>query len=143
MSIIDKTVCTQREKKMPGLSEELSRFVVSPPQLICREGEPDKMYCSFILTTDFSGFRGHFPDNPLLPGIVQIMLARYTAAAGKSAQLAGVKRCKFLHPIKPGETVSVAVKPGRHTGEYQAVISSNEIDCTSLVFELEHTEAWQ
>ncbi|MFG1175109.1 hypothetical protein AAFN90_16270 [Erwiniaceae bacterium CAU 1747] len=96
-----------------------------------------------MFTTEFSGFRGHFPDNPLLPGIVQIMLARYTAAAGKSARLTGVKRCKFLHPIKPGDTVSVDVKPGSHIGEYQATIDSNHIVCTTLVFELEHTEAWQ
>lgn len=128
---------------MPGLSEELSQFVVSPPQLICREGEPDNMHCCFIFTPEFSGFEGHFPDNPLLPGIVQIMLARYTAAAGKNSRLAGVKRCKFLHPIKPGETVTVIVEPGRHTGEYQAAISSNQIACTHIIFELEHTEVWQ
>ncbi len=128
---------------MPGLSEELSHFVVSPPQLICHEGEPDNMRCCFIFTADFSGFHGHFPGNPVLPGIVQIMLARYTAAAGKRARLIGVRRCKFLHSIKPGDTVSVYVKPGRHTGEYQAAIACNHIPCTRIVFELEHTGAWQ
>ncbi|MEJ4043052.1 hypothetical protein [Erwinia sp. SLM-02] len=128
---------------MPGLSQELSHFVVTPPHLICREGEPDTMQCHFMFTPEFSGFDGHFPDNPLLPGIVQIMLARYTAAVGKSARLCRVKRCKFLHAIKPGETVSVSVKPGRSTGEYQATIASNDVACSAMVFELEHTEVWQ
>lgn len=128
---------------MPGLSDELIRFVTRPPKLTRRHGAPDVMQCEFFFTPDFAGFHGHFPDNPLLPGIVQIMLARYTAAQGRSALLSRVKRCKFSHPIGPGQTVLVQVRAGRAEKEYQAAISSNEIACATLTFELEHSEVWQ
>lgn len=47
-------------------------------------------------------FAGHFPGNPLLPGVV--LLDLILAAAGITA-IAGITRLKFLRPVGPGERV--------------------------------------
>lgn len=67
-----------------------------------------------------SVFEGHFPGNPILPGVIIIEAAAQTAAvmlgsqmqaadaagneegAGPSRLLGAVNRFKFLKPVKPG-----------------------------------------
>ena len=35
--------------------------------------------CTFSVPGEFSGYRGHFPGNPILPGIVQLSFIRRLA----------------------------------------------------------------
>ncbi|CCO23425.1 3-hydroxyacyl-ACP dehydratase FabZ family protein [Maridesulfovibrio hydrothermalis] len=67
---------------------------------------------SFCFKPDFPGFDGHFPDNPILPGVVQVLLGELSSLIGLSAEypnkkftLESVTRCKFLRPVKPDETL--------------------------------------
>ena len=50
-------------------------------------------------------FTGHFPGNPILPGVVQIQWALDTAgkvfATAPAAQFAGMSQIKFKAPIQP------------------------------------------
>jgi 3-hydroxyacyl-[acyl-carrier-protein] dehydratase len=56
----------------------------------------------------FSGdeafFRGHFPDGPVLPAVVQVAAAVYFAGRilGRVVRLAEVTRAKFMNPTGPG-----------------------------------------
>jgi 3-hydroxyacyl-[acyl-carrier-protein] dehydratase len=56
----------------------------------------------------FSGdevfFRGHFPDGPLLPAVVQVAAAVHFAGRvlGREVALAEVTRAKFMNPTGPG-----------------------------------------
>lgn len=122
---------------MAGLSAEIVSFITQPP--LC-QGLPsgnDEITASFIFPPEFVGFKGHFPDNPLLPGIVQIMLARYTAARGHDQYLYRIKRCKFLQPIKPQETVTVRVQSRGTEHEFQAQITVKDILCCTISFALQ------
>ena len=51
-------------------------------------------------------FAGHFPDNPLLAGVIQINWAVATASqtfeSTPATAFAGMSRIKFKAPIKPG-----------------------------------------
>ncbi len=66
----------------------------------------------------FTGFKGHFPGNPVLPGVCQILVFSVLAerAAGRKLKLGGIPRAKFLSVIEPGERAefrfSLAEKDG-------------------------------
>lgn len=75
------------------------------------ETEPDAFAAEFRFAEEFTGFAGHFPGNPVVPGIALIMAVQLTAGGrDRYPKLLEVKRCKFSRPVRPGETVRVEVR---------------------------------
>lgn len=60
----------------------------------------------FIFPPTFVGFDGHFPDRPILPGIVQVLAGMLTAG-DDSMTLQKVAKAKFSRVINPGELMLV------------------------------------
>ncbi len=57
-----------------------------------------------------SVFAGHFPDNPLVPGVHQVALIAHLArvAIGRAnLGITTVERCKWLRPLRPGQALMV------------------------------------
>lgn len=72
----------------------------------------------YIKADDF-WFKGHFPDYPVVPGVLMIeMLAQAGAVAmlsmeehkGKIGFLAGVDNAKFRRQVVPGDTLTLEVE---------------------------------
>lgn len=69
----------------------------------------------------FSGdelfFKGHFPDGPVLPAVVQVAAAVHFAGRilGRGVRLAEVSRAKFMNPTGPGRELLMAVAPEAET----------------------------
>lgn len=65
----------------------------------------------FTMQSDFLAFQGHFPDYPILPGIVQIMMAEMTISESMQTEytIQEVKQGKFVKPIEPNCDVYVKV----------------------------------
>lgn len=70
---------------------------------------------------DLPLFEGHFPQEPILPGVIILeMLAQAGALAllslenmkGKVALLAGVEQARFKRPVRPGETLRAVMTMG-------------------------------
>ncbi len=66
---------------------------------------------SFFLSASFIGFEGHFPSKPVLPAIMQILMAQMTAseATGQNIGLQEVTQAKFTSPIGPDNTITCIV----------------------------------
>ena len=62
--------------------------------------------CKVDFDADFAGFEGHFPGNPIVPGVCLIELSRVMAeqAAGLELVLQEISLCKFRHPVMAGMT---------------------------------------
>ena len=61
-------------------------------------------------------FQGHFPDNPIMPGVLIIeamaqvgayAALNYPEVENKIAFLAGIDRARFRHPVIPGDTLKI------------------------------------
>ena len=57
-------------------------------------------------------FRGHYPGNPVTPGVILIDRAVKAAERmlGCSFSLKGMKKVKFSRPVLPGETVALRLE---------------------------------
>ncbi len=61
---------------------------------------------------DLPYFRGHFPGDPVLAGIVQLeelVLARVRAMWSEPVRLAKVTRLRFRRPIRPGDDLELTI----------------------------------
>jgi 3-hydroxyacyl-[acyl-carrier-protein] dehydratase len=100
-------------------------------------------YATFL--ADSFVFKGHFPERPIVPGVMileagaQIAAAGLRAgdlrareaAAGRVGVLMAVRKCFFRHPVSPGDHLVYEV----HTREIatEIVNVTSEVRCDSLV----------
>jgi 3-hydroxymyristoyl/3-hydroxydecanoyl-(acyl carrier protein) dehydratase len=67
---------------------------------------------TFVFDDKFIGFDGHFPGNPILPAMIQLMLGEISAAeaTGKPLKTTDVARAKFVMQVGPGDEITVTGK---------------------------------
>jgi len=71
---------------------------------------------------DFPGespwFDGHFPQDPILPGIAQLAVVHdlMRRAFGQDLPLREIHRIRFKRKICPGDRLKVTISPGDDTG---------------------------
>ena len=63
---------------------------------------------------DSPWFSGHFPGEPILPGLALVYMAEQAIiqdalAKGDQVQLHALKRVRFTQPVRPGETLSLNI----------------------------------
>ncbi len=94
-----------------------------------REIDPaGRSECEVTFPEDHPMFSGHFPGNPLVPGVILTealaQAAGIAAAAGCAGTLkplfllSGIRALKFLRPVRPGELVRLSAEK---TGEMEGL----------------------
>ena len=67
---------------------------------------PDVVHATFRIAPDHPALAGHFPGNPIVPGVV--VLDRVAALAeAHGARIAGFTQAKFVASLLPGEEARV------------------------------------
>jgi len=76
------------------------------------------------IKADAPFFKGHFPDLPILPGVMIIETVAQAGALivslssgleeGSFIAFSGVEQAKFRRPVYPGETLSITARIDRH-----------------------------
>lgn len=66
---------------------------------------------SFTIAADDPCLDGHFAGNPLVPAVVILDAVIECAQARSNVDIAGISRCKFLRPLRPGEACDIALSP--------------------------------
>ncbi|WHZ09764.1 MAG: hypothetical protein OJF60_000203 [Burkholderiaceae bacterium] len=64
------------------------------------------------VAADHPAFSGHFPDDPVLPGVVLLDLAQQAIEVGIGHRLHGLATAKFLRPVRPGDALQLTYTPG-------------------------------
>lgn len=71
------------------------------------------------VTTHEEIFNGHFPNNPVMPGVLIVEAMAQTGAVallsmpefkGKTAYFGGIKSAKFRKVVRPGDTMMLEVE---------------------------------
>jgi 3-hydroxyacyl-[acyl-carrier-protein] dehydratase len=106
-----------------------------------REEPPGTLMADFQIREDSSWFSGHFPEEPVLPGIailsmVTEMIRHFEGLQQIKIKITGLKRVRFKLPVRPNDTITLALSPEK-TGRvsayaFQARVKE-EIACTGVV----------
>jgi 3-hydroxyacyl-[acyl-carrier-protein] dehydratase len=84
-----------------------------------------------------SWFSGHFPGDPILPGIAQLGMAFEAAcrALGGRYRVTGFSRIKFKKMIRPGDILNIFIKPKRDLpGQYAfRITAGDDIACSGTM----------
>ena len=105
---------------------------------ICLEAVNDSaIRAALSLPGNFAPFNGHFPGNPILPGIGQISLITeiLKKAYRRNFTLVTVKRIKFMAPILPEMSLSVTVKNDNGIVNADITSGENKLSNLKLIYE--------
>jgi len=97
------------------MREEIDQAALTPPLLTAEGGEQ-----SFCFTSSFIGFAGHFPNYPILPAVLQTLIAQMLAeqVVGESLQFLSLERAKFTRQLRPEEEIAVTVQCKEKEGQF-------------------------
>lgn len=77
----------------------------------------DQWRQEFAFAGDFLGFAGHFPGYPVLPAMVQVLVAQMVVeeSAGRPLRLTALANAKFLIQLRPQEVITVCCRQKKVT----------------------------
>lgn len=90
----------------------------------------------FYVNPDRAIFRGHFPEEPVLPGVYTVEIMAQTSDililscpryAGKTPLFIGIDKVKFRTKIKPGDTLEIRSRISCEKTEKAIVTCSAEV----------------
>ncbi len=82
-------------------------------------------------------FSGHFPDNPILPGIAQLHMTAEVIALSRQENLCikRLSRVKFKRIVRPGERLEIHASATETKNQYTFRITSEGQDvCSGSMF---------
>ena len=102
----------------PMNREELKEYLPHrEPMLLVDEIDIDSegvCHSKYLVKDDEIFCRGHFPGNPIVPGVIQCEIMAQSCALlvkdeikGKTTLYTGIDNVRFKHPVKPGDLCEV------------------------------------
>jgi len=123
-----------------------------PFVMIDRVVEMSEMELSAIknVTINEPFFQGHFPGNPVMPGVLQveamaqaagILMIRRNSMEGKTALFMSCDKVKWRKPVRPGDQLLIKVKVTKVRGtiacaEGECTVNGQPVSSAELMFAL-------
>lgn len=97
------------------------------PTIVKRTQDTGATY-TLALAPELLAFQGHFPGDPVLPGVVQVDWAAHFGAEafGPLGTFQGLEHIKFMRIIRPGEVVDLHLVFHPGTGKLVFTYASEE-----------------
>jgi 3-hydroxymyristoyl/3-hydroxydecanoyl-(acyl carrier protein) dehydratase len=93
---------------------------------------------------DSPWFSGHFPGDPILPGVAQIGMVKdvIRQARGRDLSVSAVRRVRFKQIIRPDDKLNLVAAPlNEIPGAYSfRILIENEAVCSGLMMVEERTK---
>jgi 3-hydroxyacyl-[acyl-carrier-protein] dehydratase len=99
--------------------------------------DPGQVVAEFEVNADSPWFSGHFPGNPILPGIAQLgmVLDAIQEFGHRDCRVSEIKRVRFKQMIRPNDTITImATCRGRSPASYSfRVMVKGQLACSGLL----------
>lgn len=84
---------------------------------------------------DSPWFSGHFPGEPILPGIAQLQLVfdAIRDFLGEELTISSLKRVRFKQIIRPDDRMKISIKPDEKNKYSFTVTVNSEISCSGIM----------
>ena len=100
------------------------------------ELEPDRIVGIKNVTANEPFFQGHFPDFPVMPGVLIVeamaqvagVLVLKELGAQKAVFLASIDQAKFRRPVVPGDQLRIEMKVGKRKATVAKVYGKATVD---------------
>ena len=94
-------------------------------------------------------FSGHFPGNPILPGIAILAMVKEAiiceeGGKGKKVKIIGVRKVRFRQPVKPDDILSISYSaiPVKKNRAYSFKVSlAEQVMCMGTMLAAEASDA--
>jgi beta-hydroxyacyl-ACP dehydratase FabZ len=90
------------------------------------------------VSTNEPFFEGHFPDHPIMPGVLILeamaqtggilILTQFPQHMGKRFYFASLDNVRFRKPVRPGDQLVMKVKLQRHRGGFFKMLGQAFVD---------------
>ncbi len=106
----------------------------------CVPGKYSKGYKNLTMNEEF--FQGHFPGNPIMPGVLQIEAMAQCAAPilmtlpehkGKLTLFAGVEKARFKNIVRPGDRLDMSIELTKAKGPIGKCHAVGSVDGKTVV----------
>jgi 3-hydroxyacyl-[acyl-carrier-protein] dehydratase len=100
------------------------------------ELEPDRIVGIKNVTANEPFFQGHFPDFPVMPGVLIVeamaqvagVLVLKELGAQKAVFLASIEQAKFRRPVVPGDQLRIEMKVGKRKATVAKMYGKATVD---------------
>jgi 3-hydroxymyristoyl/3-hydroxydecanoyl-(acyl carrier protein) dehydratase len=94
-------------------------------------GERGERVGRFVFPASYLGFAGHFPGNPVLPGVCMVQAAVILLEAWHHVPvtLAEVVTAKWFAPVKPGDPLTFEAGAPQAAAERPGTVIKTRISC--------------
>lgn len=84
--------------------------------LVSFSSEDDNLTAEYCFAKNREVFKGHFPEMPILPGVMQLEMVRQIAekSTGLKLRISNLRKVKFMEQVMPEDRITLSVKLKDH-----------------------------
>ena len=101
------------------------------------DSNPEEISLDIQVPSESNWFSGHFPGEPILPGIAQLGMVfdAINRSEGRNIKITGIRRVRFKQIIRPDDPLHLTIKPHKNgSGAYDFRIQVNaELACSGIM----------